>query len=44
MALPKQVTVKEDITTLRRYAQKGNELIKKRMRMLIVIKKDTTES
>lgn len=40
MALPKIITVEEDIPTLKLHAQKGNDLIKKRMRLLIELKKN----
>lgn len=39
MALAKQVIIKEDLNTLKIYAKNGNELIKKRMRLLIELKK-----
>lgn len=39
MALPKQIIIKEDLLTLKTYAKNGNDLIKKRMRLLIELKK-----
>jgi hypothetical protein len=39
MAFAKQVIIKEDLVTLKIHAKKGNELIKKRMRLLIELKK-----
>jgi hypothetical protein len=39
MAFAKQVIIKEDLVTLKIHAKKGNELIKKRMRFLIELKK-----
>lgn len=39
MALPKHITVEEDVHTLKLHAKKGNGLIKKRMRLLIELKK-----
>jgi transposase len=39
MALAKQVIIKEDLNTLKILAKNGNELIKKRMRLLIELKK-----
>lgn len=39
MAFAKQVIVKEDLNTLKIHAKSGNELIKKRMRLLIELKK-----
>lgn len=39
MALPKQITIKEDLLTLKTHAKNGNDLIKKRMRLLIELKK-----
>ena len=39
MAFPKQVIIKEDLITLKIHAKSGNELIKKRMRLLIELKK-----
>jgi transposase len=40
MALAKQIIIKEDINTLKIYAKNGNDLIKKRMRLLIELKKN----
>lgn len=42
MAFAKQIIIKEDITTLRTHAKNGNELIKKRMRLLIELKKNNS--
>jgi hypothetical protein len=39
MALAKQVIIKEDLNTLKILAKNGNELIKKRIRLLIELKK-----
>lgn len=39
MALPKQIIIKEDLLTLITHAKNGNDLIKKRMRLLIELKK-----
>jgi hypothetical protein len=39
MAFAKQVIIKEDLNTLKIHAKSGNELIKKRMRLLIELKK-----
>jgi len=39
MAFAKQVIIKEDLNTLKIHAKNGNELIKKRMRLLIELKK-----
>ena len=39
MALPKQIIIKEDLLTLKTHAKNGNDLIKKRMRLLIELKK-----
>jgi len=39
MALPKQITIKENLLTLKTHAKNGNDLIKKRMRLLIELKK-----
>ncbi len=39
MALPKQVIIKEDLNILKMHAKNGNELIQKRMRLLIELKK-----
>jgi transposase len=44
MALPKQIHVKEDLNTLKVYAKSGNDLIKKRMRLLIELKKNSSEA
>lgn len=44
MAFPKQVIIKEDLTTLRLHAKNGNDLIKKRMRLLIELKKDKSNA
>ena len=41
MALPKQIIIKEDLLTLKTYAKNGNDLIRKRMRLLIELKKGT---
>lgn len=42
MSFAKQVIVKEDLNTLKVHANKGNELIKKRMRLLIELKKNNS--
>ena len=39
MALPKQIIIKEDLLILKTHAKNGNDLIKKRMRLLIELKK-----
>ena len=39
MTLPKQIIIKEDLLTLKTHAKNGNDLIKKRMRLLIELKK-----
>ena len=39
MALPKQIIIKEDLLTLKIHSKNGNDLIKKRMRLLIELKK-----
>jgi transposase len=39
MALPKQINIKESLVTLKVHAKNGNDLIKKRMRLLIELKK-----
>ena len=39
MALSKQIIVKETLLTLKTHAKNGNDLIKKRMRLLIELKK-----
>jgi len=38
MSLPKQIVIKEDVMTLKMHLKNGNELIKKRMRLLIELK------
>jgi transposase len=40
MSLPKLVVIKEDFLTLKIHAKQGNELIKKRMRLLMELKKN----
>ena len=35
MALPKQIHINENLLTLKTHAKNGNDLIKKRMRLLI---------
>jgi transposase-like protein len=44
MALAKQVIIKEDLNTLKILAKNGNELIKKRMRLLIELKKSKSNA
>lgn len=44
MSKVKQISIKEDLTTLKLYAKQGNDLIKKRMRLLIELKKNDTEA
>lgn len=44
MANAKQVNVIESLTVLKTYAKNGNDLIKKRMRLLIELKKNGAQS